>query len=101
MSVETIAKREATRPNHSRVDKPWYDQCVDYHALIVTTGKGLLMGVGPAIAGDIRTIYAWANQDKLTFAQVFDWRIALKKLLAGAIGGVAGVFGFALIGVNL
>ncbi len=74
---------------------------MDLHALALKVGKGLLMGVGPSILSDIRSVYAWTQQDTKTFWQMFDWRVSVKNLIAGAIGGVAGVFGFSLVGVDL
>jgi len=74
---------------------------MDLHAILITTGKGLLMGIGPAILSDIRSVYAWTQQDTKTFWQMFDWRVSVKNLIAGAIGGVAGVWGFSVVGVNL
>lgn len=71
------------------------------HDFLTKLWHGVVVGALPAIVVDLQTVYAWTQQDSKTFWQMFDWRVARKKLLGGILTGIGTVFGFSLAGVNL
>lgn len=71
---------------------------MDLHAVLVKLLHGAIVGAIPAVVVDLQTVYAWSTQDTKTFWQMFDWHVAVKKLVAGVLSGEAAVFGFALTG---
>lgn len=63
---------------------------MNLHTILVQAGHGALSGVMPAIGIDIHTVYQWTQQDTKSFWQMYDWRISLKRIIAGVISGAFG-----------